>query len=197
MLVGRRIYVVAGNRGGHGPPAQTLGWMDYYDLDTKTWVTGLKDLPIPRDHVGGALVNGQLCIAGGRDGGADDFFAAVESSVFCYDFELEDWVRKDDIPTPRGGAATERLCDGRMMVAGGEGKRSAAFDTVEIFDGTSWTTAPPLKRARHGTGLAVAKKCTCGQVFIASGSGARGGSPELSETEVYLPNGKDGTCDSY
>ncbi|CDF34227.1 unnamed protein product [Chondrus crispus] len=49
---------------------------------------------------------------------------------------------------------------------------------------------------RHGSGLAVAK-CTCGQIFIPSGSGSQGGSPELLTTERFLPAGKPVNCASY
>lgn len=192
-----KLYVVAGNRGGHGPPAKTLGWFDYYDFKTKKWVTNLPNLPVPRDHVGGAMVNGQLCIAGGRNGGANSFFSATVPSTYCYNFGMKKWIKKDDIPAPRAGSAYGRTCGGKMMIAGGEGKFKAAFNRVDLFDGSKWTTLPSLKRARHGTGLAVANCGSCGQIFIASGSGARGGRPELESTEVWLPNGKDVRCANF
>lgn len=190
-----KIYVVGGNRGGHGEGSQSLGYMDYFDIIEKKWVTGLPDLPSPRDHVGGAIVNGKLCIAGGRLGGAKNFFAAVVKSTYCFDFTTQTWQNMNaDIPAGRAGAATGTTCDGRMMVAGGEGKYSAAFDQVDFFDGTSWTTGSPLQRARHGSGLGISRCNLCDRIFIASGSGARGGSPELTSTEVYLPTNSSKKC---
>lgn len=191
-----KIYVVGGNRGGHGPPAKTLGWMDYFDLKTGKWVTGLPNLPEGRDHFGGALVRGELCVAGGRNGGAQSFFGATVASVYCYNFSKKAWRRAQDIPTPRAGAATERTCDGKMMVVGGEGKYSKAFNVVEMFDGMSWTKGPMLVRQRHGSGLAVAD-CRCGHIFIASGNGKRGGGQELTSTEVFVPSGKARSCTRY
>lgn len=171
--------------------------MDYYDLEKKTWVTNLPSMPDPRDHVGGAIVRGKLCIAGGRDGGSSNFFSAVKTATYCYNFRTEKWIdMKAPIPEGRAGAATDRICGGMMMVAGGEGQYSAAFSRVDLFDGSKWISAGDLVRARHGTGLGVSQ-CSCGQVFITSGSGSRGGSPELDSTEVYHPNGMNERCDTY
>lgn len=197
VLHDNKIYVVGGNRGGHGTGSVTLGWMDYYDLRTKKWVTGLPDLPAARDHFGGAMVNGMLCVAGGRRGSAKKFFEAVIKSTYCFDFTANEWRNMNaDIPAGRAGAATGTTCDGKMMIAGGEAKYSAAFSQVDVFDGVSWETIAPLQRARHGSGLGITR-CDCGQIFIASGSGARGGSPELESTEVYLPDGRDAACSKY
>lgn len=192
-----KLYLATGNIGGHGPPSRSVGWFDYYDLITREWVTNLPDMPDPRDHVGGAIVKGRFCIAGGRDGGQSNFFAALTTSTWCFNFRRQKWINtKKPIPTARAGAATARICGGRMMIVGGEGSGRNAFDEAEIFDGKSWSSGGKLVRERHGSGLGVSK-CGCGQVFIASGSGARGGSPELDSTEGWFPDGQDRICDRY
>ncbi|PXF45768.1 Kelch-like protein 8 [Gracilariopsis chorda] len=193
VLYNNRIYVVGGNRGGHGGHATTLGWMDYYDLGAQKWVTNLKPLPDGRDHVGGSVVNGnKLCIAGGRDGGVGGFFFATKASTYCYTFSTDTWQNMNAaIPAPRAGSSYGTTCAGHLMIAGGE--RSDAFSQVDVFDGSSWTTTASLQRKRHGSGLAVSD-CSCGKIYIASGSGSRGGSPELTTTEVYLPNGDSSRC---
>lgn len=188
-----KIYVVGGNRGGHGAHAETLGYMDYYDLSSEQWVMELPELPEPRDHVGGAMVNGRLCIAGGRNSGVSNFFNAAVASVWCFDFGEMIWDRGDDLEVPRAGAATATVCDGRLMIAGGETGRTTAWERVDLFDGNNWTRAPDLRRGRHGSGLGVSD-CSCGQVFVSSGSGNKGGSPELNSTEVYTPSGGVETC---
>lgn len=197
VLKGSLIYVVAGNRGGHGSHAKSLTWMDAFNWKTGKWVkTKLPSMPGGgRDHVGGALVNGQLCIAGGRDGGVNNFFDAVVKSTYCYNFGMKKWTRKQDFPQGRAGAATGTACDGRMVVAGGEGLGNA-FRRVDVFDGKSWKRAPDMVRARHGSGLAVAK-CSCGQIFIPSGSPQQGGAPPLLSTEQYFPNKVKSVCSSY
>lgn len=200
VLYKDRIYVLCGNRGGHGPPSISLGWVDYYDLKNKKWVTNLATIPRrhERDHVGGAVVGDKICIGGGRDGGMEKPFAATVASTFCYDPEKDKWENMNtDIPAPRAGSATGRSCDGQLIVIGGEGRYSRAFDQVHAFDGTKWTTLAPLVRRRHGTGVAIADCRYCEHMIIAAGSGARGGRPELSSTELYIPEGRQQNCNRY
>lgn len=194
---GSLIYVVAGNIGGHGAQATSLTWVDAFNVNTKRWTTSpIPNMPGPgRDHVGGALVKGQLCIAGGRDGGVANFFKANIASVYCYSFSAGAWQRKADIPQVRAGANTGTACDGRMVLAGGEGD-GKAYARVDVFDGSKWERGPDLVRARHSTGLAFANCRTCGHIFIPSGSGGQGGNPELDTTEQFIPTGA-GSCMKY
>jgi hypothetical protein len=106
VLVGRKIYVSHGNRGGHetGNHSTTLGWLDYYDLDENKWYTNLPDAPNPRDHTGGAYVNGRFCVAGGRDGGDPDFFNKVILPTDCYDPVTNTWSMEANIPQGRAGS---------------------------------------------------------------------------------------------
>lgn len=187
VLFKGKIYVTHGNRGGHGQQATTLGWMDAYDIASDTWETNLPDAPHPRDHTGGVMVNGKLCVAGGRDGGAAAFFNAPILSTDCYNFETGKWEIHANIPTGRAGAAYGQTCDGRMMVAGGEGSGNA-FNNVDIFDGSSWKSGPPLRTARHGSGLAMGF-CGCGQITIAAGASTQGGAKEINSTETYFLDG--------
>lgn len=186
VLRGGRIYVVGGNRGGHGEHATTLGWMDAYDIAADAWETGLAELPQARDHVGGALVGGRLCVGGGRDSGTRSFFKAGVRSAWCYDFGARVWVRGDDVEEVRAGAATAAVC-GEMMLAGGEGGAAGAAARVDFFDGERWRRARDLRAGRHGTGVAV---WDGGRgAFVASGSGGRGGGPELDSVEHYTRAG--------
>lgn len=190
------IYVVGGNRGGHGGHATTLGWMDGYDIARNSWMTNLPPMPDGRDHTGGALVNGQLCVAGGRDGGSSNFFNENKESTWCYNFGNKTWVRKANFPTPRAGSSYGRTCDGRLIVAGGEGA-GRAYANVDVFDGCSWKSSRAMTRARHGSGVATSNCRTCGQMFIPSGSGSQGGSPELMSTERFVPAGRRFVCTIY
>jgi len=73
-------------RGGRetGDHATSLGWPAYSFVDTEFWVTKLPDAPNPRDHTGGANVNGSgVCVAGGHDGGDIDFMTYM---IFPTDF---------------------------------------------------------------------------------------------------------------
>jgi hypothetical protein len=195
VLVGDRIYVSHGNRGGHETAnySITLGWLDYYDITEDRWYTNLPDAPHPRDHVGGALINGRICVAGGRDGGD---IAKVILPTNCYDLATNTWSVEADIPSGRAGSSYGRTCDGKLMVAGGEGgihtSTREAWSNVDVFDGTSWTSIDSLNVARHGSGLAV--DCICNQIHIASGSRAQGGRYEITSVETLFPNGVDVPC---
>lgn len=193
----RRIYVSHGNRGGHETSttgdgfATSLNWLDYYDIDKRIWVTNLTDAPHIRDHTGGAYVNGRICVAGGRDGGDIDFFSKVILPTNCYDPVTNTWSVEANIPQGRAGSSYGTTCDGKLMVAGGEGP-SSAYTNVDVFDGTTWTTVDSLNVPRHGSGLAV--DCICKQIHIASGARTRGGRYEIKSVETYFPNGIDVPC---
>jgi N-acetylneuraminic acid mutarotase len=193
VVVGRKIYVSHGNRGGHetGNFSTSLAWLDYYDIDEDRWYTNLPDAPNPRDHTGGALVNGRICVAGGRDGGSIGFFDKVILPTDCYDLERKTWSVEANIPQGRAGSLYGTSCDGKLIVAGGEGFNKA-WSNVDVFDGSSWTTLDNLNVARHGTGLAV--DCACNQIHVASGAGSQGGGKEIASVETYFPSGVDVNC---
>ena len=198
VLVGDKIYVSHGNRGGHetGNFSTSLNWLDYYDITEDRWYTNLTDAPHPRDHVGGGLVNGRICVAGGRDGGDIDFFAKVTLPTDCYDPATCTWSVEADIPFGRAGSSYGTTCDGKLMVAGGEGGTKAAakgaWTNVDVFDGMSWTSIDSLNIPRHGSGLAV--DCICQQIHIASGARTQGGRYEITSVETLFPNGVDVPC---
>lgn len=202
VLVGSGVYVVGGNRGGHGTQSTTLGWMDYYDLVADRWTTNLPNLPDERDHTGGALIGNDLCIASGRHGNYSFSGNKQRVSTWCYDTRqgFRGTWRNMNAPLPQGrsGSGIGTLCDGRMMLAGGEA--TDAFSTANIFDGSRWTTTGSMNVKRHGTGLAISD-CSCGKVFIAAGASTRGGSNEISDprsfVEVYTPGNTDYFCSSY
>jgi hypothetical protein len=108
----------------------------------------------------------------------------------CYDPVTNTWSVEANITQGRGGSSYGRTCDGKLMVAGGEGFKKA-WSNVDVFDGTSWTAVDSLNRGRHSTGLAV--DCICNQITIASGS-ARQGNLEIRSVETYFPNGVDVPC---
>jgi large repetitive protein len=203
VVVGRRIYVSHGNRGGHETflHARTLGWLDYYNVDTNTWTTCLPNAPNPRDHTGGALIvtnvndtnknRRLLCVAGGRDGGKRKFFNRVILPTDCFDLETNEWSVHTNIPHGRAGSSYGTTCDGKLILAGGEGF-GQAFANVDVFDGTTWTTWPSLQIARHGSGLAV--DCACLQIYLASGAATQGGAKEIASVETFFPNGIDVAC---
>ena len=195
VRVGRRIYVSHGNRGGHetGNFSTTYGWLDFYDIDQERWVTNLPDAPNPRDHAGGALVNGRICVAGGRNGGEVGFFYKSILPTDCYDPVKNRWDVEASIPEGRSGSSYGTTCDGKLIVAGGEGGSKAskkeAWANVDVFDGKSWVSIDSLNHPRHGSGLAV--DCFCNQIYIAGGASTQGGRDETTSVETLFPKGID------
>ena len=184
VLVNRTIYVIGGNRGGHGAHAQAVAWVDAYHIESDTWETHLPDASFPRDHGGGGLIGDHLlCVAGGRDSGTVEFFENNVLETECYDLQTGIWETKESIPVGRAGSAYGMSCDGKLVVAGGEGS-GRAYHRVDVFDGTHWEAYPPLVVARHGTSLAIDCKANNHDIYIASGAGSQGGSLELDSMEV-------------
>ena len=201
VLVGRRIYVSHGSRGGHATSTNssvvTLGWLDYYDIDSDTWTTNLPSAPNPRDHTGGALVKDgtMICVSGGRNGAIVGWPAVAETD--CYDLTKGEWTVVADIPVLRSGSSYGTTCDGQLMIAGGEGP-NVVFSDVHVFDGTTWVQMPSLSQARHGSGLAIDCRCTSStKVFLPTGSGGPKGGPLLYSVEAYIIDQGQQSCYRY
>ena len=67
------------------------------------------------------------------------------------------------------------------MVGGESANPNKAHEEVHLFNSQSkeWLKKPPLKQGRHGSGVIEIN----GYLWIASGSGMQGGSPELNSVE--------------
>lgn len=166
--------------------------LDRYDIAKDSWEQ-LADGNYPRDHTGGAMVNGRVCVAGGRDGGvAEPEKWPPVAETECYDPPTNTWQTEAPFPYPRGGSSYGQSCDGKLLVAGGEG--GGIWDRVDAFDGKVWRKWDSLNIARHGTGLAV--DCVCDAIYIASGSAGQGGGPEVPSVETFFPEGVDTPCNA-
>lgn len=193
------FYLSHGAVGGHGAHATTTGYLDMYNPVTNEW-TALPDGPGPRDHTAGAVINGKLCVAGGRNGGTADFWNANLAPVVCYSFVAKKWEVRASLPVPRGGAMVGTTCSGLIMIAGGEGKTpenqaGQAFDRVDLYDDSTNSFLEPsyMTSRRHGSGLAITS-CDCGSIYVPSGSAGLGGGPEVTTTDVFSPDGSARHC---
>ncbi|KAK1862192.1 hypothetical protein I4F81_004767 [Pyropia yezoensis] len=196
-----RLYLVAGNRGGHGVGSTSSARTDMLDLTTGAW-TRLADAPHARDHVHAVLVGDQIVVAGGRNGGLADFWNANLLQVDVLRTSDGAWrtLPRGGLAIARGGAVVGSLPgSGRLVLAGGEGG-GQVWGQTEVLDvgNERWVTAPGggMAVARHGS-QAVA----CGGgLWVAGGSGAQGGAPELTSLEVWTPDGQGvpaGACVPY
>ena len=191
------IYVVGGIQEGH--TTGTVGWVDVYDPITGTWTPLPNDMPNPRDHVSAAVVGDELYMVGGRVT-EDDLFDSTVDVVDVLDLATGTWsTLADPIPTPRAAAATAAFGTDIVVFGGESGAQSDAHGETEALDtltGT-WRSLEPMPAGldRHGTS-AVVLGC---RIYAAAGSGAQGGSPELSSTVAFefsscnLPTAPTGT----
>jgi lysophospholipase L1-like esterase len=181
VVHGGKLYVVCGIINGHWDG--NVSWLDVYDFKTGLW-SQLPDAPHARDHFQAAVIGDTIYAAGGRrtSGATNEVFNLVVPEVDGFDVKSGKWTTTPTpLPTPRAGTASINLT-GKLVIAGGEtGTQPLAHSEVERYDPGSgkWDALPSLARGRHGSGLILDR----GALYIASGSGARGGAPELDSLE--------------
>lgn len=175
------LYLIGGITNGHLDG--NVNWVDRYDFITKTW-TILNDAPHSRDHAQGALINNRIYVAGGRRtrGKDNKVFELVEGKVDVFNIETNQWqVAQHELPTPRAGIAVFTYQNSFIVVGGESADPNKAHEEVHLFDSQlkTWVIKPSLMQGRHGSGVIEIN----GYLWIASGSGMQGGSPELRSVE--------------
>ena len=143
-----RLYVAGGaNDSG------SLRSMEIYDFARRRWSAG-PDFPGPaRNHTTGIASGGRFYVLAGRD-------AENHTTAERYDPRRRTWEPLPDMRTPRGGIASVRLPDGRIVVFGGErltGPDQRTIPEVEMFDPRTrrWSSLPDMRTPRHGLGGAA------------------------------------------
>ncbi|MDP3072485.1 MAG: hypothetical protein Q8N18_19485 [Opitutaceae bacterium] len=185
-----KLYVVCGIINGHWDGH--VAWLDVLDLKTHQW-SRLPDAPRARDHFQAAIIDGRIYVAGGRRSSAatKQVFELTIPEVDVFDLASRKW---STLPAPAGNlphlrAGTMSLGVGPLLlVAGGESvTQPHAYTEVEALDtrtGT-WSTFARFARGRHGSGLVRLDDT----LYVAAGSGSRGGKPELDSLESFtLPS---------
>lgn len=178
-----KIYVACGIKDGHRGDHKK--WLDVYDPRTDTWEE-LPDAPIARDHFQAIRVKNKLYLIGGRRSDApDNVFSDLEGKVDVFDLKKETWSTLDEeLPTKRAGLFLTLVPKKKIVVLGGEtGSQQLAHSEMEVLDtkNSTWESWSPMIQGRHGTGAILYK----GKIYVASGCGNRGGSPELKTMETF------------
>ena len=135
-----------------------------YDPRADTWET-LASMTQPREHTAAVVFDGDLWVLGGR------WNEAMLNSVEIFDTDAGSWSSGPAMQEARSGFGATVL-DDSIYVAGGEvfdqsnGFVATALDTVERFDGDTWTFVEPLPRHLHGMPLVTVGR----SIFLLSGS---------------------------
>lgn len=178
-----KIYMVGGITNGH--MNGYVPWLDEFDPATGQWRV-LPDAPQARDHFQAVALDGKLyAFAGRRTEYAKKLgFEQTTSIGDVFDFASGTWEPMNSvraIPTERAGNMVLSW-NGQIVIGGGEsGTQETAHQEVQAFNPATgqWRAWPSLNRGRHGSGFAVIGD----QIYTASGSGNRGGEPELTSIE--------------
>jgi len=186
VIDGSSVYMVSGIVDGHN--STHVPWMDEYDFKTGNW-TILANTPRARDHFQAAIADGKIYAAGGRNSSyaTKQTFELTIPEVDVYDIRTNTWNTLDknaNLPTERAGSTTI-LHKNQLLVIGGESiAQQPAHSEVEALNLNTmkWNTLQSLNRGRHGTQAILYNE----NIFIAAGSGNRGGKPELDSIEKLL-----------
>lgn len=182
VMEGDKLYLVCGIVDGHR--GDHKDWFDVYDFKTDSW-TQLPAAPRPRDHFQASIVDGKLYAAGGRlSKVGDEAFSTTIGEVDVYDFKTGEWSTLDAaIPTQRAGSFNLVWGDEVVVLGGESGTQVPAHAEMEALDvkTNTWRSLPAMKEGRHGTGVLIYE----GAAYVASGSGNRGGGPELTSMEKF------------
>jgi len=183
---GATIFIAGGIAGSGGASVATVS---AFDTAAGRWLelpAAARQLPAPRDHVGGAVVAGKFYVLGGRDSGVTN----VKDTVFVLDLAdlVGGWrTGAARMPTARGGVAAAAV-GSKIYVLGGEGNRAentkGVFGQTEVYDVVAdrWESLGAMHLPRHGTCAAVAE----GRIYI-PGGGVRQGEGATSEFDVFTP----------
>lgn len=195
VVYDEKFYLVCGIVNGH--TSGWVPWLDEFDPSTNTW-RELPDAPRSRDHFQAAVVGNKLIAAGGRKSGFEgQGFEATIAEIDIYDFETQSWSTlsspEGDIPTHRAGTAAISAGNEAIVTRGESGTQTTAHNEVEALDPEdgSWRALLSLQTGRHGTQLIYSE----GKLYIAAGSGDRGGGPELNSLEKVAIPGINSSAD--
>ena len=184
-----KVYLVGGITNGHVDGYQS--WLDEYDPKTGEWRV-LPNAEFARDHVQAAVLKDKLYVFGGRTSRqrTDEVMSLLTEYGEVFDFQSGQWqavTKKLSLPNTRAGNMLAVWGD-EIIVGGGETHRQVpAHAEIDVYNTATglWSRWPDNIEGRHGTGFVIVGD----YLYTASGSGNRGGGPELTSIErLKLPS---------
>lgn len=170
-LLGRTIHFFGGAERPSGVDT-LLDKGDHWALDLDDLEAGWQPrapIPDPRNHLGGAALDGRIYAVGGQDGVNDN--TGNSAAVSVYDPATDSWTAGPSLPEPRGHVTSSVVAaDGRILMAGGTISGNKAGDAVRSFDPDdgAWLRLPALPAGRKGPVVGVVD----GELFALTGNAA-------------------------
>lgn len=188
VVDGDSAFLISGIVDGHNSTHVT--WTDRFDFKTQKW-TVLPDAPRARDHFHAAIGNGKIYAAGGRNSSyaTKQTFELTVPELDVYEIKTNQWTTFDssnNLPIERAGCSA-LFYKNLLLVIGGESvAQKVAHNEVEVLNlqTMKWSKLSALQRGRHGTQAILHGN----HIYIAAGSGNRGGKPELNSIEKIKLN---------
>ena len=159
-----KLYAIGGNVDSNAVPRNEV-----YDPATDRW-RSLAPMPVARDHLGLALVNGRIYTFGGF---VKTVHEGAGTDVFEYDPASNTWRARAPLKTPRSAVAAA-LYRGMIVVDGGEWPpENRTFTENEGYDlkSKAWMSLAPMPLGSHGFGAGVIGP----NLYFAGGSTKPGG----------------------
>lgn len=148
-----------------------------YDPAQDAWAS-IEMLPAARGAHAGVAVDGVAFLVGGV--GTD---GSLMAPVHAYDFEMQTWSTRAEMPTPREHLAASSL-NGTIYAAGGrEGGFDTNMGTLEAYDpaADAWTTERTAMPTERG---GIAGAAFVEHLVVVGGEGNQG---TFGEAEAYDP----------
>jgi N-acetylneuraminic acid mutarotase len=157
LVFQNKLYAIGGNLASNAVPRN-----EEYDPATDCW-RARAPMPVARDHVGLALVNGKIYTFGGF---VKTVHEGAGTDVFEYDPASDTWRARAPLKTPLGSVGTA-VVGGKIHVFGGRGLDKVTTTTHAVYDPATdtWTDAAPLSKGRDHLGVVVAE----GKIHVIGG----------------------------
>lgn len=187
LSVDDRIHLITGSlHGGTEAERGDTGSHLVYDAGADAW-SEAAPAPTARSSATGAVIDGQLYVAGGRrrrkSGGITNL-----GTLERYDPEADAWTALAPMPQPSGGLAGAAL-GGTLYAFGGEyfSDGGGVYEHTWAYEpeADAWTELPPMPTPRHG----LAGTAIDGRVFAIGGNTAAAiGAASSPRVEALTPS---------
>ena len=152
-----KLYAIGGNVASNAVPRNEV-----YDPATDRW-RSLAPMPVARDHLGLALVNGKIYTFGGF---VKTVHEGAGTDVFEYDPATNTWRARAPLKSPLGSVGAA-VIGNKIHVFGGRGLDKVTTTTHSVYDPATdkWTDAAPLSKARDHMAVVAAE----GKIHVIGG----------------------------